>query len=172
MAFLLLLPFFLVRFGLMALLDRKAVLRAAHFPPLAGGEIAAYWVYQVSTVVLVLYPVFLQPRTVPRSLFVTGTTVYLLVMILLTGAVVNFSFPSEKGLNQNGLYRISRNPMYVAYFFVFLGCALLAQSPALLAALFCFQFSAHWIIRAEDRWCIRQFGDIYVQYMKRVRRYI
>ena len=39
--FLLLVPFFLIRFGLMARLDRASLARAAHFAPMRGGERAA-----------------------------------------------------------------------------------------------------------------------------------
>jgi protein-S-isoprenylcysteine O-methyltransferase Ste14 len=35
-----------------------------------------------------------------------------------------------------------------------------------------FQISSHWIILSEERWCVKQFGDEYIDYMKRVRRYI
>ena len=38
MAFLLLFPFFLLRFGLLSLLSREAVARAARFAPLKEGE--------------------------------------------------------------------------------------------------------------------------------------
>ena len=172
MVFLFLIPFFLVRFGLMAALGRGAVARAAHFAPLVESEKTANRVYQISTVVILLYPVFLRVRTAPSALFYAGIGAYALGMVLLIASVVSFSSPSENGINQSGLYRISRNPMYVAYFFVFLGCALLAQSPVLLVTLLCLQVSTHWIIRAEERWCIQQFGDAYLQYMKRVRRYI
>ena len=49
MGFFLLLPFFLLRFGLLARLDRSALRRAAQFAPMYGRERAAYWVYQIST---------------------------------------------------------------------------------------------------------------------------
>ena len=39
----LLLPFLLIRFGLLAIFSREAVGRAAHFAPMAGGERAACW---------------------------------------------------------------------------------------------------------------------------------
>ena len=39
--FLLLVPFFLIRFGLMARLDHASLARAAHFAPMRGGERAA-----------------------------------------------------------------------------------------------------------------------------------
>ena len=62
--------------------------------------------------------------------------------------------------------------MYVAYFICFLGMALLTQSLILLVVVVIFQISAHWIILAEERWCIDKFGVIYEEYMKNVRRYI
>ena len=34
-----------------------------------------------------------------------------------------------------------------------------------------FQISAHWIIRAEERECIKKFGIAYEQYMKKPRRH-
>ncbi|MBU9727326.1 methyltransferase [Diplocloster modestus] len=61
--------------------------------------------------------------------------------------------------------------MYVAYFIFFLGCVLLTQSLLLLVFVLIFQITAHWMIRAEERWCIGQFGSTYLQYMKKVRRY-
>ena len=50
--------------------------------------------------------------------------------------------------------------------------ALLTQSPVLFAASLVFQIAGHRIILAEERWCIRKFGNAYVQYMKNVRRYL
>lgn len=52
--FFLLLPFFLLRFGLLARLNREALVRAARFAPLTGGERAAYWVYQATNVGILL----------------------------------------------------------------------------------------------------------------------
>lgn len=46
------------------------------------------------------------------------------------------------------------------------------QSLVLLAIVLVFQITAHWIIRSEERWCIKQFGAEYIQYMEKVRRYI
>ena len=76
------------------------------------------------------------------------------------------------GMNRNGIYKFSRNPMYVAYFICFAGMAVLTRSLVLLAVVMVFQVSAHWIILAEERWCMEKFGTAYGQYMKEVRRYI
>ena len=87
-------------------------------------------------------------------------------------SVSNFSKPSENGINLNGLYRISRNPMYVSYLIYFLGCVLITQSLLLLAILVVFQISTHWIILSEERWCVNKVGEEYKNYMSKVRRYI
>ena len=101
-----------------------------------------------------------------------GLGVYLAGLGLLAAAVASFAAPAENGINKNGLYRVSRNPMYVAYFIFFLGCALLLQSPVLLGVVLLFQVSAHWIIRSEERWCLQTFSGEYQAYMKQVRRYL
>lgn len=172
MGFLLLLPFFLIRFGLLSQLDRQAIRRAAHFAPLIGKEKIAYWLYQCSNAAIVIGLFFFPIQRSPVWLFRVGLAVYLAGLILLTAAVVNFAAPDANGVNQNGLYRRSRNPMYVAYFIFFIGCVLLTQSPILLAFVLLFQITAHWIILAEERWCVQTFGSAYLQYMERVRRYL
>lgn len=169
---LLLIPFFLIRFGLMSALNREAVARAAYFAPLSGRERPAYWVYQVSNGAILIFLLCLRVRTAPSALFFAGAALCLAGLALLAASVADFCAPSESGMHVNGLYRFSRNPMYLAYFVYFLGCALLTQSAALLALVAAFQVSAHWIIRSEERWCVRQFGEAYVQYMGRVRRYL
>lgn len=171
MGFLLLLPFFLIRFGLLSLLSQKAVKRAAYFAPLLEKEKVAYWVYQISNVAIFLCMFFLKVNIMPPMLFYTGAAVYSGGTILLAVSVINFASPSESGINQNGLYRLSRNPMYVAYFIFFFGCALLTQSLLLLGFVLIFQIATHWIIHSEERWCIERFGGVYLQYMKKVRRY-
>ena len=99
------------------------------------------------------------------SLFVVG-------IVLCAISVLCFAFPNAEGLNINGIYKYSRNPMYVAYFITFLGMSLLIQSFVVLVLVFNFQISAHWIIVSEERWCLEKFGRSYEDYMRTVRRYI
>lgn len=171
MGLLLLVPFFLIRFGLLSFLSQEAVKRASHFAPLQHQEKWTYWLYQFSTLGMIVYLCLHSINHSPTWLLVTGIIVYLAGLILLTLSVVSFAVPLVSGMNRRGLYRISRHPMYVAYFIYFLGCVLLTQSVILFVMLLLFQLSAHWIILSEERWCIEQFGDAYRQYQKQVRRY-
>ena len=172
MGFLCLIPFFLIRFGLLSRLDHDAIKRAAYFPPLIGGEKVAYWFYQLSNGAIIVCILLSKVKYTPGWLFGLGLSVYMIGLLLLAVSVVNFSAPADNDFHQNGLYRWSRNPMYVSYFVVFMGCVLLTQSLALLVLVLIFQVAAHWIILSEERWCGQRFGDAYLQYMKKVRRYI
>ena len=101
-----------------------------------------------------------------------GLACYLGGLGLCAVSLANFSFPDASGLNTNGVYRFSRNPIYIAYFLCFIGMALLTASIFLLTLVLVFQVSAHWMIRAEERWCLEQFGAAYARYMQKVRRYL
>ncbi|MDO5601493.1 MAG: isoprenylcysteine carboxylmethyltransferase family protein [Oscillospiraceae bacterium] len=172
MGLLLLAAFFFIRFWVLAQLDQEAVKRAAYFAPLQGVEKGAYWVYQLSnTVLLVCIGVF-PLRWLPLWIFCTGLFVSLAGLAMLLWAVFSFAAPAENGIRQTGIYRLSRNPMYLAYFIFFLGCAILAQSLILLILLLVFQIASHFIILSEERWCTEKFGEAYRQYMKKVRRYL
>lgn len=168
---LLLIPFFLIRFTLLSHLNRGTIKRAAHFPPMAGIEIPAYWIYQLSNAALILYLFFLTVKTSSWQ-FYAGAALYLTGLALCAVTIANFSAPSEDGMNRNGLYKISRNPMYVSYFILFTGCAFLTRSLSLFGIIVLFQISAHWIILSEERWCLETFGASYKQYMETVRRYL
>lgn len=169
-AFWALIPVILVRYVLLGLLNKEALKRAAFFPERHGSEKAAYWLYQAATAVLLLYPIWLTIQ--PGQLY------FYLGLLLYGGGLAIFAASAwafartGKGFTAEGLYRISRNPMYIGYFLYFLGCAIMTRSLILLATVIVFQISAHWIIRSEERWCIREFGEKYEAYMKKVRRYL
>ena len=111
--FILLLPFFFIRFVVLAVLDRTSLQRAAMFAPLKRNEKEAYCIYQLTNAGVILYPFFLTVKPKLSPLFLVGL----------------ISSPDKSGLNTDGIYRFSRNPMYVSYFVCFLGMALLTSSP-------------------------------------------
>lgn len=165
-------PIILIRFGLLSILDKEAIKRAAFFAPLIGKEKVAYWFYQISSILIFVYPCLLKIKTTNPYWLYAGLVIYALGIILSFISVLNFAKPAKNGINIKGLYQVSRNPMYVAYFIYFTGCVLLTQSLILLAILLVFQLSAHWIILSEERWCVNKFGEEYINYMNKVRRYI
>ncbi len=73
----------------------------------------------------------------------------------------------------DGPYRFTRNPMYVGFTLIYTGIALLADSawPLLLlpAVLLVMQ---RFVIRREERYLERKFGDAYRAYCASVRRWV
>lgn len=170
-AFVTVIPVFIIRYVLLNILSQEALKRAAHFAPSVGKERAAYWVYQATTLLIMVDLILLKIR-VDSDWFYLGVAIYSFGLLLYAMSMLNYARPKSNGINVNGLYRISRNPMYVAYFICLLGCALVSSSWTLFTLLAVFQISSHWIILSEEKWCMKKFGEEYVRYMNKVRRYI
>lgn len=167
----LVIPLLAIRFVLLGLMNRAALRRAAHFPPLVGKERIALLFYQISNVFLLVFPLALVVET-DMPLLAVGLAVYAAGIAILVVSTICFAKPKVTGINTDGIYRFSRNPMYIGYFVYFLGCALLTRSWPMLFALAVFIVSSHWIILSEERWCLAQFGREYKNYMHAVRRYL
>ena len=169
--FSLLVPFLLVRFILLTVLNKTALRRAAYFAPVQGKEKIAYLIYQVSMAGILLYPLFLTVKIdLSWQLFWGYFVMYwVYAYVLLQWSVL--LFPAIR-IKQKWNLPFLLNPMYLAYFVCFIGMAFLTRSLVLFGIVLFFQISAHWIILSEERWCIETFGTAYQEYMKKVRRYI
>ncbi len=74
---------------------------------------------------------------------------------------------------ERGPYQLSRNPMYVALAFIYLGVGTLVSwgwSIALLPVVLTVVYL--YVIRREERYLSAKFGQEYLDYKKRVRRWI
>ena len=164
-------PILLIRFLLLSYLGKEAFNRAAFFPPTEGIERMAYWINILTTFSIIIVPFFLKIR-LQGFLIIPGLCLLIFALVLYIISIIQFSRPNSSGLNISGLYSISRNPMYVAFFLYFLACCILTGSWLLFIVLVIFQISVHFLIISEERWCKKQFGEAYIVYLGKVRRYI
>jgi len=73
----------------------------------------------------------------------------------------------------NGIYRFSRNPMYVGFSLWTFGIAFLVNSAwMLLAAPIGIFLTDRFVIAKEERYLERKFGEEYLSYKRNVRRWI
>ena len=73
----------------------------------------------------------------------------------------------------HGLYRFSRNPMYIGFAFCTLGLAILVDSAwMLLAVPIGLVLIDRIVITREERYLERKFKEEYLTYKRRVRRWI
>jgi len=72
-----------------------------------------------------------------------------------------------------GVFRFSRNPIYLAFCIATLGCGLLLNNGwILLAALPVAGLLQTLVIRKEERYLEARFGATYLDYKQRVRRWL
>ena len=73
----------------------------------------------------------------------------------------------------HGVYRLTRNPMYVGLVLILLGLAVYLASPwALLGPLAFGAFITRFQIQPEERALTARFGTAYTDYCARVRRWL
>ena len=75
-------------------------------------------------------------------------------------------------LKTDGLYRFSRNPMYVGLHSTIIASILYTQNPVILAIGLFIIIVHHKIVLAEEDWLLDTFGQDYVRYRQKVKRYI
>ena len=112
---------------------------------------------------------------------VLGWSSTILGIALLAWAMATFAarktaiYPNQpaRELVAHGPYRISRNPMYVALTAIASGVALLADNlwmllllPVVLCVL------TRFVIQREEHYLATAFGDSYLSYQARVRRWL
>lgn len=72
-----------------------------------------------------------------------------------------------------GIYRWTRNPIYVAFLLIALALAVAANSAwLLLSAVTLFVLLHFGVVKPEERYLSTKFGSIYNDYYRRVRRWI
>ncbi|MBO9617564.1 MAG: isoprenylcysteine carboxylmethyltransferase family protein [Niabella sp.] len=80
---------------------------------------------------------------------------------------------SATSLQTSGIYGISRNPMYMGLLFIYLGltCFIGSWWHLILVPLLVFILQAY-VIKREEKYLTRAFGEQFLAYKKRVRRWL
>lgn len=82
-------------------------------------------------------------------------------------------YKPSQAIVTDGPYRISRNPAYLGMTLTYVGISLLTNSPLALAPLpVAMAVIDRGVIAREERYLERKFGATYLDYKRRVRRWI
>lgn len=80
---------------------------------------------------------------------------------------------STTAIVTTGVYRYTRNPMYLGMASIYAGLAIVADSPVALILLpVVLLVIQSQVIAREERYLAAKFGDAYLDYKRRVRRWL
>lgn len=117
---------------------------------------------QISDVQRLLAVVFL----IPANLIIVPA-------YLSMGLVTHIGLPEGKHqLRTGGIYSISRNPMYASFIFLNTATFLFIPSLLLLFVMIYGMIVHHFIILGEEKFLGKEFGDEYLKYKAKTRRYL
>ena len=109
------------------------------------------------------------------ALLAIGTVLYLRCVwdFAVSGGGTPAPIDAPKRLVTNGVYRYSRNPIYVAVLIAIAGWASLFQAPVLLIyGVALFALYSFFVQRHEEPHLTREFGDEYAAYMATTGRWL
>ena len=140
-------------------------------PELSEREKKLDYLSTVTLLVILFYSAFL-PMKLGTGWFYLGLFVYAMSMIFGLMAMIHFALaPSDRPATR-GVYAISRHPMYLSMFLIFVGTSLACVSWFFLLLAMIWIIIANSGVVAEERLCLEMYGDSYREYMKRTPRWI
>ncbi len=114
---------------------------------------------------------FLSPLVFSCLDFYIGFGLFVVGEVGLITAIFNFTRTPINEPVAKGLYRISRNPQDVSITIIFTGICLMVGSWIALIILIIGKILSHFRTIAEEQACIKQYGEKYLEYMKKIPRY-
>ncbi len=109
----------------------------------------------------------------PQSigLLATGCVIFGFGAVCTLVSYANYFSSKPDETITKGLYRFSRNAIYVSALFMEIGIVILCRSWLLGAVLLLHLVLRHYVILEEERYCEQAYGESYLAYKKKTPRY-
>jgi protein-S-isoprenylcysteine O-methyltransferase Ste14 len=120
----------------------------------------------------VVIMIILTPLKIGSALFIVGLGLVGVGLITLVKALIDFRNTPPNLPATDGVYQFTRHPQNLASSVVILGCTIAIGSWIALITFIVARVLLHINLVAEEEVCIREYGDVYRDYMTRVPRYL
>lgn len=129
---------------------------------------------EVASICLNTTPLALEIRIIGIALAIAGDIVFVISVITMKDSWrAGVSKTDKTQLVTNGIYQISRNPAFLGFDLVYIGILLMFFNWILLAVSVLAIIMLHLqIVNVEEDFLVSAFGDEYLEYRKKVRRYL
>lgn len=121
-------------------------------------------------IILLIISLFI-PLKIGTWWFVVGTVIYSISLFVFIAAIHSYAIARPDKTIKNGIYRFSRNPMYLAFHTGMLGVCIGSASLWLLLIIIPFFVLTHFVILGEERYCTETYGEEYLRYKNNTPRY-
>ena len=134
-------------------------------------KILAWSTHLVIWPFVIIYSIFLPLKLNTAWLYVglLIVTLGLAMQVMVTISVANT--PQDKPVTR-GPYRFSRHPIYFSGFLTLVGIGIASASWLVLMCALLWIVFFYIVVPAEERFCLKQYGDTYREYMNKTPRWI
>jgi len=119
----------------------------------------------------VAYSIFL-PLKLGTICFYAGLSIFLLGLVVLAAATVNFATTPMDVPITRGIYHYSRHPLYLASLLIYLSVGIASASWVFLLVFFVQSVSIRIAAVGEERYCLDKYGDAYREYIDKTPRWL
>lgn len=132
------------------------------------------FIYNMSSIMFILAIAvsFFLPLVFDSVFFVIGIGLWAIGIIIVSSVCITWiKTPSDKLLTE-GMYKYSRNPMYLSFFFAYTGIGLISKSWIFLTITFVYMIVVVLFVKEEEKICLEKYGEEYKEYMNKTPRWI
>ncbi len=119
---------------------------------------------------IMLFSVFV-PLQNDEHLFNLGLVMYIVTLLLSGYTSTCFVTAPKDKLITKGIYKYSRNPIYLVNGLIIITVALLTSASIYFVLFVIYIISTYFTIRVEERYCAVKYADDYRKYIKNTPRY-
>ena len=119
----------------------------------------------------VIYSIFLPLKLGAVWLYV-GLPIFALALVMTVMTTHNFATTPLGEPVTKGIYRISRHPIYLSGFVLYIGMGVACASWIIMLCGVLWVVLLHIVLPAEEHFCLEKYGDAYREYMNRTPRWI
>jgi len=118
-----------------------------------------------------LYSIFL-PFKYNTFWFYIGVIFFLIGIMIYISAIFYFRNVNANEFFNKGPYRFSRHPVYISMIFIFVSVIFSCLSWVIFILLLFLLFHLIIAVPAEEKYCIKKYGNEYKEYLKKTPRWI
>jgi len=146
--------------------------RATQSPPFSKAEKRlALSTHVIIMPFVIVYSIFL-PLKIGTVWLYVGLPIVALALVMTIMATMNFATTPLDEPVTRGVYRVSRHPIYLSGFLLYVGIGIACASWVLLLCAVLWIVLWYIVVPSEERFLLEKYGDTYREYMNRTPRWI